>query len=78
MFVYLSKAEYRISPHALKRMRERGVTRKDIQSCLNNHQVSFVPKEGYSFYIADHPDSKRLQVILNPSTKEVISVVWLD
>ena len=77
MLVYLNEVEYRICDHAIKRMRKRGITGKDIQSCLDDHQVSFKPKEGYSLYIADHPSGKRLQVVLDTDTKEVRSVVWL-
>jgi hypothetical protein len=59
-------------------MKERGITEADIQSCLDDYQVSFRPKEGYSLYIADHPSGRRLQVILDTSTKAIVSVVWLD
>ncbi len=58
--------------------RQKIITKRDIQSCLDNHQVSFKPKEGYSLYIADHPNGKRLQVILNAVAKEVVSAVWLE
>jgi hypothetical protein len=78
MKVYLGGVEYEICDHALKRMIRRGITRADIQACLDNHQVSFTPKEGYSLYMADHPSGKRLQVVLNTDTKEIVSVVWLD
>ena len=44
MVVYLNDIEYEICGHALKRMRWRGITKEDIQACLDNHQVSFTPK----------------------------------
>jgi len=78
MLVHLDDVEYQICEHALKRMKKRGISEADIQSCLDVHQVSFKPKKGYSLYIADHPNGKRLQVILDTSTKEIVSVVWLD
>ena len=78
MLVHLNDIVYEVCDHALKRMGRRGITRDDIQSCLDNHQVSFKPKEGYPFYIADHPNSRRLQVVLNDETKEVVTVVWLE
>jgi len=78
MSVHLDDVEYQIREHALKRMRERGITEADIQACLDVHQVSFKPKKGYSLYIADHPSGRRLQVVLATSTKEIVSVVWLD
>jgi len=78
MSVHLDDIEYQIRPHALMRMKERGITEADIQSCLDDYQVSLRPKEGYSLYIADHPNGRRLQVILDTSAKEIVSVVWLD
>lgn len=78
MFVYLNRIKYQICGHAEKRMRERGIKRTDIQACLDAHQVSFKPAEGYSLYIADHPNGKRLQVTVNTKDKEIVSVVWLD
>jgi len=78
MIVYLNRVAYQICGHGLTQMKRRGITKRDIQSCLDDHQVSFTPKEGYSLYIADHPKGKRLQVIVNSETKEVVSVVWLD
>ena len=78
MFVYLNRIKYQICGHAEKRMREREIKRTDIQACLDDHQVSLNPAEGYSSYIADHPNGKRLQVIVNTKDKEIVSAVWLD
>ena len=78
MFVYLNDEKYQICGHAEKQMGRRGIKRADIQSCLNDHQVSFTPNEGYSLYFADHASGKRLQVIVNTKSKEIVSVVWLD
>ena len=77
MNVSINDVTYKICGHALKRMKQRGISKADIQSCLDDHQVSFEPKEGYSLYIADHPNGKRLQVVLNATTRELVSVVWL-
>jgi len=41
MIVHLNDVEYKICGHALRRMRERVITKADIQSCLDDHQVSF-------------------------------------
>ena len=78
MEVNLHNVKYRICDHALRQMGRRGISKRDIQSCLDNHQVDFEPKEGYSLYIANHPNGKRLQVISNPKTEEIVSAVWLD
>lgn len=78
MSVHLDDTEYQIGKHALKRMGERGITEGDIQSCLANYDVSLKPNEGYHLYISDHPNGRRLQVVLNTKTREIVSVVWLD
>lgn len=78
MTVYLNRVRYTICEHAKKRMRQRGITRTDIQSCLNDYDVSLSPARGYSLYIVEHPNGKRLQVIANTADKEIVSVVWLD
>lgn len=78
MSVHLDDTAYQIGKHALKRMRERGITEGDIQSCLDAYDVLFKPKEGYHLYIFDHPNGRRLQVVLNTKTREIVSVVWLD
>jgi hypothetical protein len=77
MYVDLNNIKYRICSHAEKRMKERGIKKEDIQCCLDNHQVEFNPSKGYSLYITDHPNGKRLQVTINKENKEVVSVVWL-
>lgn len=78
MPVYLHGIRYELCDHCLKQMARRRVTKENIQSCLNYHQVSFIPKEGYSLYVADHPSGKRLQVTVNTKDKEIVSVVWLN
>lgn len=78
MKVYLAGVEYQICDHASKRMIRRGVTRADIQACLDDHQVSPASKEGYSLCIANNPTGKSLQVVLNTEAKEIVTVMWLD
>lgn len=78
MFVYLNSIEYTICGHAEKRMRERGIKKAYIQTCLDDYDVSLNPASGYSLYIGGHPSGKRLQVTVNTIDKEIVSVVWLD
>jgi hypothetical protein len=68
---------YELCDHCLEQMARRGVKKQNIQSCLNYHQVSLIPKEGYSLCIVDHPSGKRLQVVVNTKDKVIVSVVWL-
>ena len=76
-YITANGIKYEICDHCLKRMAERGVTKKNIQSCLNYHEVKLITKEGHSLCIADHPSGKRLLVVVNTKDKVVVSVVWL-
>ena len=66
------------SQHAKSQMRKRGISKKDVQFCLDNHHTSFTPKDGYSLYFATHPNGKRIQVVLDTKSNKVVTALWLD
>ena len=76
-YVTINGIRYELSDHCLKQMARRGVKKQNIQSCLNYHQVKLIPKKGYALCIADHSSGKRLQVVVNTTDKEIVTVVWL-
>jgi hypothetical protein len=78
MRVYLEGIGYELCNHCLTQMRRRCISEQEIQSCLDKHQVRFVPKSGYSLYIADHPGGRRLQVVVNTADREIVSAMWLE
>ncbi len=77
MQVYFNNENYIISPHALRRMAERGIKIEDIQNCIDEHFMRFIPELGYSVFISDHKSGKCLQVVLNPESKQVVTAVFL-
>ena len=66
------------SRHARSQMRKRGISKKDVQFCLDNHHTSFTPKEGCSLFFAAHPNGKRIQVVLDTKSNKVVTALWLD
>ena len=64
--------------HALDQMERRGITKKDVYFCLNDHDVRLIPKKGYEVYFVTHPSGKRLKVVLNAKANMVVTAVWED
>lgn len=65
------------SKHALRRMKKRGISRADVEFCLGSYDTSFIPKEGYVWYVATLPRGKRLQIVVNPKNSNIVSAIWL-
>lgn len=63
--------------HARYQMRRRGISKEDVQFCLDYHSVHFVPKEGYELYIADLPNGKKLQVVVNRKKRLIVTALTL-
>ena len=76
-YVTVNGIRYELSDHCLKQMARRRIKKQNIQSCLNYSQVSCIFKCGYSLYIEDYSNGRRLQVIVNPENNQIVSVVWL-
>jgi len=65
--------------HAKDRMREREISKKEVQGCLENYQVSY-PNDDDDImnYVYTYPDGRRIRVVVNekrPDHKIVISVM---
>lgn len=43
---------FRYLPHARKRMRERLISDAEVESCLENYDISYTDKKGNPIYIA--------------------------
>jgi len=66
------------SRHAKSQMRKRGISKEDVQFCLNSHDTSFTPRKGCSLYFAQHPNGRRIQVVLDTRSDKVVTALWLD
>ena len=66
------------SRHAKFQMRKRGISKKDVKFCLDNHHTNFTPKEGCSLYFAQHSNGRRIQVVLDTTSNKVVTALWLD
>ena len=66
------------SRHAKSQMRKRGISNEDVQFCLDNYHTNFTPKEGCSLYFAQHPNGRRIQVVLDTKSNKVVTALWLD
>ena len=66
-----------LSAHAEERLLERGVTRRDIEYCMENYHISLEEAGGVNLYIATHPNGRRIQVVKDTENNLIVSVVWL-
>ena len=66
-----------LSSHAEERLLERGITRQDIQYCMENYHIRLEEAGGVHLYIAAHPNGKRIQVVKDTKNNLIVSVVWL-
>ena len=66
--------------HAERRMVRRGISKADVEFCLENHHISLEEKEGCMLFIANHPNGKRIQVVLDTTVtpNKVVTAIWLD
>ena len=76
-YITVNGIRYKICDHCLDQMSRRRIKKQNIQSCINYPQVSCIFQCGYSLYIENYPNDKRLQVIVNPKNNEIVSAVWL-
>ena len=66
--------------HIKDRMREREISKKEVQDCLENYQVSYPndDDDDEMNYVYTYPDGRRIRVVINekrPDHKIVISVM---
>ena len=66
------------SKRAKEQMKLRGITKGEIKHCLNNYGISITPKEGCKQFFSNHPSGKRLKVVVDTKSNEIVTVVLLD
>ncbi len=61
--------------HARDRMKQRGITQKEVEYCLNNYHTSYTDSVGNPKYKADLPDGRRIKVIVKANSVDPIVVI---
>ena len=63
--------ELQYLPHALKRMKQRGISKEEVEACLNNHDVEYQDKKGNPKYRAD-VGGRRIKVVVQKENPLVV------
>lgn len=66
------------SRHAKAQMKERGISKAEVQYCLENYDETVMPKKGCSLYFANHPSGKRIKVVFDHNSNKIVTVILLD
>ncbi len=56
--------------HARERMKQRGITEKEVEYCLNNYHTSYNDAAGNPLYKADLPNGRRIKVVVKAGSVE--------
>lgn len=71
---------YTFERHALDRMSQRRIKRKDVERVLDNHDACYPDVRGNHCFVGNLGDSRRLRLVVvkdsNPQT--IITVIILD
>lgn len=59
-------------------MKKRGISKAEVQYCLENYNVTVTPKEGCKQFFANHPNGKRIKVALDTKLNKIVTVILLD
>jgi hypothetical protein len=63
------------TPHAHKRMRQRSITKAEIEYCLNNYDISYKDKKGNLIYQCTTPNGRRIKVVVSKDNPDKIITV---
>ena len=54
--------------HAKQRMKERGITKEEVEYCLNEYHTSYTDVKGNPIYKVDLPSGKRVKVVVKANS----------
>jgi hypothetical protein len=75
MYIYTM----RFTKHALERMRERGISEKQVLTALANSVSFSSSKYSEDVYVtAGEADGRLLKIVFNPAIQVVLTVYWAD
>lgn len=55
----------RFTNHARDRMKERGISKQEVEVCLENYQVSYLGDKDNMNYVYTSPTGRRIRVVVN-------------
>ena len=61
-------------PHARERMKERNISRAEVESCLTNHDISYTDRKGNPIYCAN-VGGRRIKVVVQLDNPSVVITV---
>jgi len=61
--------------HAKDQMRDRSISKAEVEACLNNYNVTWTDKKGNPIYIAHLPSGRRIKVVVKKENPKVIITV---
>jgi hypothetical protein len=57
--------------HARKRMRERNISKVEVEACLKGYYTSYTDKKGNPVYVAD-VEGRRIKVVVQKENSQVV------
>jgi hypothetical protein len=68
-----------LSPHALRRMRQRDITDEDVRMALKRRSGQARPGDNGRIVVLGYARRGRiLRMVLTPDQQVIVSVMWLD
>ena len=61
--------------HAKKRMKERRISKKEVEFCLNNYHTTYTDVKGNPIYKAQLQSGKTIKVIVAANSVDPIKVI---
>ena len=64
--------------HAKKRMRERGISREQVENCLENYQIIHPDPKGKIKYIYSYPDGSKVKVVVKEKSANHLVIITVE
>ncbi len=71
---------YKFQHHARNRMKQRAITRAEVENVLDSYDIAYKDKEGNDCFVGYLKNGKRLRVVVrkNTSPLRIITAIVLD
>lgn len=61
--------------HARKRMKQRGISKNEVEYCIENHTIEYPDKKGNPIYTVYTPSNRYIKVVVDKNSKKMIKVI---